>query len=376
MRREARGLAPPSAAVPVPLLSPTVRSEVRGSRFEAQDSKFRKPRTSNFEPSSYSVLDTVGRRGALTYEFEREGPRTVLMRSSCTSPWHHFPPSYLDDSGCAYTWLVNPSGGLVGGDHVLVEAQLHAGTHVLMTSPSANRVYRSLSEAAVQEIRLSVGPDARLEWLPEVTIPFAGSRFRQSIHVDLAPGATVVLWDAMASGRVARQERWAFTSIENEICIRGLAPPSEAVPVPLPFIRGLPAEKGDSPGAGQSPPARRGQAPIRRAPVPCVERYCLAPGQLPESVGLVGSWDYVASLFVIGDAVGADVWKRLAAALADILEQRPGLVLGGVSTPAVPGVVVKLVAKSAPDLTDTFEALWAAVRDNLWNLPVPNLRKY
>ncbi len=302
------------------------------------------------------LLDTVGRRGALTYEFEREGPRTVLMRSSCTSPWHHFPPSYLDDSGCAYTWLVNPSGGLVGGDHVLVEAQLHAGTHVLMTSPSANRVYRSLSEAAVQEIRLSVGPDARLEWLPEVTIPFARSRFRQSIHVDLAPGATVVLWDAMASGRVARQERWAFTSIENEICIRGLAP------------RGLaPAEKGDSPGAGQSPPV----------PVPLLlERYCLAPGQLPESVGLVGSWDYVASLFVIGDAVGADVWKRLAAALATILEQRPGLVLGGVSTPAVPGVVVKLVAKSAPDLTDTFEALWAAVRKELWDLPVPNLRKY
>ena len=104
-----------------------------------------------------SVCDSVGRRGALSYEFERQGSRTVLTRSSCSSPWHHFPPSYLDDSGCAYTWLVNPSGGLVGGDHVSVEAQLHAGTHVLMTSPSANRVYRSLSEPVLQEIRLSVG---------------------------------------------------------------------------------------------------------------------------------------------------------------------------------------------------------------------------
>lgn len=293
----------------------------------------------------------VGRRGTLSYEFEREGSRTVLTRSSCTSPWHHFPPSYLDDSGCAYTWLVNPSGGLVGGDHVSVEAQLHAGTHVLMTSPSANRVYRSLSESAVQEVRLSVGPDARLEWLPEVTIPFAGSHFRQSIHVDLAPGATVVLWDAMASGRVARQERWAFTSIENEICIRGLAP----------------AEKGDSPGAGQSPPV----------PVPLlIERYCLAPDRLPESVGLVESWDYVASLFVIGDAVDADVWKRLDLVLAAILDERPGLVLGAVSTPAAPGLVAKLVARSAPDLTETLESLWAAVRKELWDLPVPNLRRY
>ena len=291
----------------------------------------------NLQADGSSVLDGVGRRGVLSYEFERQGARTVLTRSACSSPWHHFPPSYLDDSGCAYTWLVNPSGGLVGGDHVLVEAQLQAGAHVLMTSPSANRVYRSLSEPALQEIRLSVGPDARLEWLPEVTIPFAGSRFSQSIQVDLAPGATIVLWDAMASGRVARQERWAFASFENEICIRGLAPASEAPPVPL-----------------------------------AVERYRVGP----ESIGPVGSWDYVASLFVVGDKIGADVWKGLDAALTSIMEQRPGLALGGVSTLAAPGLAVKLVTRSAPDLTVTLGALWTAVRKHLWNLPIPSLRKY
>ena len=288
----------------------------------------------NFPTSDSSVIDSVGRRGALSYEFEQAGPRTVLTRSSCTSPWHYFPPSYLDDSGCAYTWLVNPSGGLVAGDHVSVEAQLHAGTHVFMTSPSANRVYRSLSEPARQDIRLLVGPGARLEWVPEITIPFAGSRFRQSIHVDLAPGATVVLWDAMASGRVARHERWAFASLENEICINT--------------------------SLGKS----------------LVERYRLVPGLLPESISLVESWDYVASLFVIGDAVGADVWKRLDLALAAILEQRPGLVLGAVSTPALSGLVVKLVARSAPDLTAVQEAMWTAIRKELWDLPAPNLRKY
>jgi urease accessory protein len=280
------------------------------------------------------VIDSVGRRGALFYEFERESSRTVLTRSSCTSPWHHFPPSYLDDSGCAYTWLVNQSGGLVGGDHLSVEAQLHAHTHVLMTSPSANRVYRSLSAPAVQEVRLFVGLGARLEWVPEVTIPFAGSRFRQSIHVDLAPGAAVVLWDAIASGRVARGERWAFAALENEICIT-------------------------TPQGGS-----------------VVERYRVVPGRLPESVGLAESWDYVASLFVIGDGVDAAVWKSLEAAIATILDEYPGLVLGAVSTPAVPGLVVKLVARSAPDLTVILEALRAAVRKDLWHLPAPNLRRY
>ena len=288
----------------------------------------------NLPADGSSVLDGVGRCGTLSYEFEREGPRTVLTRSSCTSPWHHFPPSYLDDSGCAFTWLVNPSGGLVAGDHLSVEAQLHAETHVFMTSPSANRVYRSLSEPALQEIRLSVGADARLEWVPEITIPFAGSRFRQSIHVDLAPGATVVLWDAMASGRVARHERWAFATFENEIFIQ----------------------------------MSRGKS--------LIERFCVVPDQLSESIGLVGSWDYVASLFIIGDAVEPEVWKRLDDVLATILEQRPGLVLGAVSTPALSGLVVKLVARSAPDLTAVQEAMWTAIRKELWGLPAPNLRKY
>ena len=278
-----------------------------------------------------SVLETVGRRGALSYEFERAGRRTILTRSSCTSPWHHFPPSYLDDSGCAYTWLVNPSGGLVGGDHVSVEARFHARTHVLMTSPSANRVYRSLSEQAVQEVRLSVGPDARLEWLPEVTIPFSGSRFHQTIHVDLAPGATVVLWDAMASGRIAMQERWAFARIDNEIRIQT--------------------------AAGGS----------------AIERFQVTP----ETVGKIAAeWDYVASLFVIGDAIESGTLSRLKDAMADLLERWPGEVLGGVSEPAAPGLAIKLVARSAPALTEVLESLSAVVRAQFWGLSPAMLRRY
>lgn len=277
------------------------------------------------------VLAAIGRRGALSYVFERQGPRTVLTRSSCSSPWHYFPPSFLDDSGCACTWLVNPSGGLVGGDQVTVAAQLQDDTHVLMTSPSANRVYRSEGEPAVQEVRLTVGAGARLEWLPEVTIPFAGSRFRQSIQVELAPGATVVLWDAMASGRVARDERWAFARYENEIVIRT--------------------------ASGRS----------------VVERLSVTP----DSVGTtVKGWDYVGSLFIVGDAVEQGRFSVLEAGLTALCEQQPGQLLGGVSMPAVPGLVMKVVARSATALTTFLEAAWSHLRLSLWGLPAPVLRRY
>jgi urease accessory protein len=182
-----------------------------------------------------------------------------------------------------------------------------------------------------------VGPGAILEWVPEPTIPFAGSRFSQAIDVRLAPGSTVLLWDAMASGRIARGERWQFASLENEIRITTAA------------------------GAA------------------VLERYQLDPGEGSDRTGLMGpmeEWDYVGSLHVVGDAVGAEVWQVLEASLAVILDAQAGHVLGGVSAPVVPGLVVKLVARSAPALNLALDALWAAVRSRLWDLPPPALRRY
>ncbi|HKN87992.1 MAG TPA: hypothetical protein VJV04_14115 [Nitrospiraceae bacterium] len=77
---------------------------------------------------------------------------------------------------------------------------------------------------------------------------------------------------------------------------------------------------------------------------------------------LAESWDYVALLFLMNEAVEDQVWKRLEEKILPILEDRQGRVLGGVSEPAVRGRVVKLLTKSAPDLNATFELIWAAAR--------------
>jgi urease accessory protein len=107
-----------------------------------------------------------------------------------------------------------------------------------------------------------------------------------------------------------------------------------------------------------------------------LERFALDPATDLGRVGLAKEWDYVASLYVINDAVAAETWSRLETRLAPILDAHAGLILGGVSTPAVPGVVVKLLARTAPELTSVLEGLWAAVRMELWNLPPVAWRKY
>ena len=191
---------------------------------------------------------------------------------------------------------------------------LDRDAHVLISSPSANRVYRTESKVSQQHIDITVGPGAILEWVPEHTIPFAGSRFRQILHATLAPGATLLLWDAVASGRIAREERWAFTDLETKSHHNGI--------------------RQFSSGANVLDPA--------------TDLGC---------VGLAEEWNYVASFYVVNDAVASDTWSRLELKIASVLDERPGHVLGGVSTPTVPGVAIKLLTRTAPDLTDMLDLL-------------------
>ncbi len=173
-----------------------------------------------------------------------------------------------------------------------------------------------------------------MEWLPDVTIPFSGSRYEQRIRATLEPGSTIILWDAIASGRVARGERWAFAELKNEIAI-------------------------DIVSGGR-----------------VLERYELRPKSGGPPVGLASEWDYAASLFVLGEGLGDGGQKRLEQRLYDLTERAPNQVLGGISEPAAQGVAVKLLASIAPALTHWLESAWREIRRTLWDLAAPSLRRY
>lgn len=284
--------------------------------------------------SHQSAMADVGRVGSLDLRYRRDGSRTILTTSRCSTPWHFFPPAYLDDSGCAVTSLVNPSGGFVAGDHLSIHAALEEGAHVVMTTPSANRIYRSLGEDSRQSITLSVAPDAVIEWFPEVTIPYAGSRFVQTMAVTLAKGATALIWDSLASGRVARGERWAFTSLRNEIDLT------------------------TAPGAR------------------LLERYHVRPEEDQGGCGLVSTYDYVASYFVVSDAVDPDRWPAVRDTVAGILDSFGSDLLGGVTEPPTPGLAVKLISRSPEALAMAQERLWEATRRAVLGLARPALRRY
>ena len=142
--------------------------------------------------------------------------RTALAQCRFQLPLQALTPFELAD-GTACLMLLNPTGGLVGGDFLLTQIIQEADTRVCLTTPSATRVYRTLAHPAVQETLIQVRDGASLEYLPDHVIPYRNSQFRQLLRVEMGRASRAILWDALASGRVACGERWSFDEVDSRM---------------------------------------------------------------------------------------------------------------------------------------------------------------
>src|SRR6202049_467210 len=100
--------------------------------------------------------ERVGRDGFLRLRFARNGASTILAKSRFTLPLQVLTPLTLND-GTSYLMLLNPTGGVLGGDHLVTEIIQEAQTRVCLTTPSATRVYRTSEQPAILETVIKLG---------------------------------------------------------------------------------------------------------------------------------------------------------------------------------------------------------------------------
>jgi urease accessory protein len=98
---------------------------------------------------------------------------------------------------------------VVGGDELRVRVEAGQGTHALVTTPAAAKLYRSLGKVARCHSTLHVREQAIVEWLPGETLAFDGARVDLRTKVQLAPGGVFVGWEIVGLGRPACNERFA-----------------------------------------------------------------------------------------------------------------------------------------------------------------------
>jgi urease accessory protein len=105
--------------------------------------------------------------------------------------------------------IVNTGGGMTGGDRFAIEIALEQGSSLIAGTAAAEKVYRSNGPDAEMTVQLDVAEGARLFWLPQETILFDKARLSRSIDIDLAPGAALLMAEAVVLGRAAHDEAMA-----------------------------------------------------------------------------------------------------------------------------------------------------------------------
>ena len=151
---------------------------------------------SSKERGGKSAIDTLHQSGCLRVLFPRGGPALDAV-------------------------LINTSGGITGGDHIAVSAQVGAKSALTITTQAAERAYRAqpyLTGEITTEI--GVGDNAMLRWLPQELILFEGSRLNRRLDINLAVSAKMLLVEPVIFGRVAMGEILQDIQFRDRISVR------------------------------------------------------------------------------------------------------------------------------------------------------------
>lgn len=116
--------------------------------------------------------------------------------------------------------LLNTAGGLTGGDRIVYEVEAGAGSHAVLSTQAAERIYRRIAGEARISTTITVGARARLDWLPQETIVFDDSALVRRLDADIAADATLLAVEAIVLGRTAMGETAPNVSITDGWRIR------------------------------------------------------------------------------------------------------------------------------------------------------------
>lgn len=165
-----------------------------------------------------------GKVGELRLGFSMRHGRSVLSDLYRVAPLLVQQALYWDEAMpelpiCA---VISVGGGVLQGDRYRIDVSVGEGACALVTSQSANRIHQMDANYASQQQNLVLHPGAYLEYLPDFTIPYRGSRFINRTDIVLPQDATALYGEMVLAGRKHHhaQERFGLDLLSMEVNVR------------------------------------------------------------------------------------------------------------------------------------------------------------
>ncbi|MDY0409850.1 urease accessory protein UreD [Virgibacillus soli] len=138
--------------------------------------------------------------GVLRMDVEDRGKKTVARNVYFQGALKVMRPVYLDDSGQACYYILNPGGGYLDGDRYQIQISLREQAKLTLTTQSATKVYKTLKTHAYQESEFHLKSGSFLEYLPDPLIAYQHARYRQKNVFRMEKGATLIYADIITPG--------------------------------------------------------------------------------------------------------------------------------------------------------------------------------
>ncbi|MBV8394287.1 MAG: urease accessory protein UreD [Alphaproteobacteria bacterium] len=106
--------------------------------------------------------------------------------------------------------MVTTSGGVTDGDMLRMAVEVGPGAQAIAATQAAEKIYRAAraSRHCAIDVAVTVGEGAILDWLPQETIVFEGSRLKRRTVADVAQGGSLLACEMVVLGRAASGERF------------------------------------------------------------------------------------------------------------------------------------------------------------------------
>ena len=150
----------------------------------------------------------------------RRAAGRAWSEQSFRAPFHLSKPYWDADAKTLLVQIVNPTAGILSGDRLESRITVDAGASLLVTTPSASRVFQMKDGTAECRQQFAVASGAWLEVMPEPLVPHRGSRYRQFTSVNVETGGALFFVDQLMPGRVAHGEAWTWDRLCLELEVK------------------------------------------------------------------------------------------------------------------------------------------------------------